>query len=145
MSRREATVEISKTPDEVFAYVIDPMHTPQWMHAVLASSSLSSDPMEVGATFHHRWHLIDRLLETTYEVLECDPNRRFTYQSIVSSVRRLVCLCLEPTAGGARLTCCIEQDLMSPLFQQDAVLATYTAQRCLESDLLSLKRVLERH
>ena len=144
MSRREATVEISKTPDEVFAYVIDPMHTPQWMHAVLASSSLSSDPMEVGATFHHRWHLIDRLLETTYEVLECDPNRRFTYQSIVSSVRRLVCLCLEPTAEGTRFICCIEQDL-SPLFQQDAALAMHSLQQHLESDLLSLKEVLEGH
>jgi uncharacterized protein YndB with AHSA1/START domain len=84
MSRLEATVEISKTPHQVFAYVIDPMHTPQWMHAVLAVSSLSSDPVEVGSTFHHCWQLLDHLLETTYEVLECEPGRTFTYQSIVS-------------------------------------------------------------
>jgi hypothetical protein len=99
--------------------------------------------MEVGTTFHHRWHLVDHLLETTYEVLECDPGRTFTYQSIVSSVRRLVCLRQEPTAEGTRLTCCIEQDL-SLLFQQGAPQAEHTAQQHLQSDLLCLKEVLER-
>src|SRR5438874_337841 len=143
MSRLEASVEISRAADQVFAYVIDPMHTPQWMHAVLAGSSLSSDPIEVGTTFHHRWQLLNRLLDTTYEVLECEPGRTFTYQSIVSSVRRLVCLRLEPTAEGTRLTCCIEQDL-SPLFQQDAPRAVHTAQQHLQSDLLCLKEALER-
>ena len=108
------------------------------MHAVLAVSSLSSDSVEVGTTFHHCWQLLDRLLDTTYEVLECEPGRTFTYQSIVSSVRRLVCLRLEPTVEGTRFTCCIEQDL-SPLFQQDAPRAGHTAQQHLQSDLLCLK------
>ena len=91
--------------------------------------------MEVGSTFHHCWKLVDRLLETTYEVLECEPGRTFTYQSIVSSVRRLVCLRLESTARGIRIDCYVEQDL-SPLFQKDAPWAVHTAQQHLKSDLL---------
>ena len=143
MSRLEASVEISRAAGEVFAYVIDPVHTPEWMHAVLAVSNLSSDSVEVGTTFHHRWQLLGRLLDTTYEVLECDPGRTFTYQSIISSVRRLVCLRLEATARGIRIDCYVEQDL-SPLFQKDAPWAVHTAQQHLESDLLCLKEGLER-
>jgi uncharacterized protein YndB with AHSA1/START domain len=142
MSRLEASVQISKAVGEVFAYVIDPTHTPDWMHAVLAVTMQSEKPVEVGTTFQHRWQLLDRLLDTTYEVLECEPSRSFTYQSIVSLVPRLVCLRLERTAGGTRLTCCIEQDL-SPLIEQDAALVGPTVQQHLESDLLCLKKVLE--
>jgi uncharacterized protein YndB with AHSA1/START domain len=142
MSKLEASIQISKAVGEVFAYVIDPAHTPDWMHTVLAVTRQSEEPVAVGTTFQHRWQLLDRLLDTTYEVLECEPGRRFTYQSIVSLVPRLVCLRLEQTAGGTRLICCIEQDL-SPLFEQHAALVALTVQQHLQSDLLCLKKVAE--
>jgi uncharacterized protein YndB with AHSA1/START domain len=144
MSRLEASVQISKAAGEVFAYIIDPARTCEWMHEVLAVTRPDAKPVEVGTTFQHRWQLLDRLLDTTYEVLECEPARTFTYQSIVSLIRRLVCLRMEQTAGGTCLTCCIEQDL-SPLFEQDAALVALTIQQHLESDLLCLKKVVESH
>jgi uncharacterized protein YndB with AHSA1/START domain len=144
MSKLEASIQISKAVGEVFAYVIDPAHTPDWMHTVLAVTRQSEEPVAVGTTFQHRWQLLDRLLDTTYEVLECEPGRTFTYQSIVSLVPRLVYLRLERMAGGTRLTCCVDQD-PSAILEQDAALVALTVQQHLQSDLLCLKKAVESH
>jgi uncharacterized protein YndB with AHSA1/START domain len=142
LSRLEARVEISKGIDEVFDYLVAPAHTLEWMQDVLAVTSPSVGVVEAGATFHHRWQLLDHVLETTYEVLVCEVGRTFIYQSTISSVRRLVSFQLEATAGGTRLTCCIEQDLHA-FFLQEAALAELAAQRLVEASLQTLKEVVE--
>jgi uncharacterized protein YndB with AHSA1/START domain len=142
LNRLEARVEISKGVDEVFDYLIAPAHMLEWMQGVLAVTAPSTGSLGVGSTFHLRWQLPGRVLETTYEVLVCEAGRAFTYQSTISSVRRLVSFRLEAIASGTRLTCSIEQELHS-FFQHEVAMAAQATQRLLEAELQSLKKAVE--
>ncbi len=73
MTRIEASIEIGKAPGEVFAFVAKPSQMAVWMSSVLLTSCTGAKAMGVGSSFHQHCKLLGRVLETTYEVLEYDP------------------------------------------------------------------------
>ncbi len=142
MVRLDSGIEIHKAAQEVFAYVTDPAQMPMWMSSVVATTCIAPAAIGVGTTFRHRWKLLGRVLETTYEVLEWDFGHVFVYQSIAGSVCSLVHSSFAPTSTGTQLTWRVDHDLLAS-FQQDTPLAVRAAQQLLEVDLLTLKAVLE--
>jgi uncharacterized protein YndB with AHSA1/START domain len=50
MAEIVASVEISRRPHEVFSYVADPSHQPEWIQSVVSARQQGDGPLAVGST-----------------------------------------------------------------------------------------------
>jgi carbon monoxide dehydrogenase subunit G len=131
--RAELTIEIARTPEEVFAYLTDVANVTEWQSGV-RSSELKGDRIEETRSF------LGREVHTTLEILESDPPRVFTLKAVNGPVRFTVTHTLEPTGTGTRLAVVAEGDV--PGFASGIV--AQQAKRQFSKDFKRLKEILER-
>jgi carbon monoxide dehydrogenase subunit G len=130
--RAELTIEIARTPEDVFAYLTDVSNLPAWQAGV-KSAKLRDGRIEESRT------LLGRQLHTTLQVLEREEPRLFTLRALDSPVPFTVRHELEAAGGGTRLTVTAEGDV--PGFA--AGLLSRRAERQFRQDFERLKRILE--
>jgi carbon monoxide dehydrogenase subunit G len=130
--RAELTIEIARTPEDVFAYLTDVSNLPAWQSGVRSAT-------EREGRIEESRSLLGRELHTTLEIVEQEPPRLFTLRALDSPIPFSVRHELEPAAGGTRLTVTAEGDV--PGFA--AGLMARRAERQLRKDFERLKRILE--
>jgi carbon monoxide dehydrogenase subunit G len=130
--RAELTIEIARTPDDVFAYLTDVANLPEWQSGV-RSVELNGERIEETRSF------LGRELRTSLEIVESEPPRVFTLKALDGPVRFTVTHELEPTESGTRLTIVAEGDL--PGFASGIV--AQQAKRQFSKDFTRLKEILE--
>ena len=131
--RAELTIEIARTPEEVFSYLTDVSNLPAWQAGV-KSARLREGRIEESRS------LLGRELRTTLEIVEHEEPRVFTLRALDSPVPFTVRHELEPEGGGAtRLTVTAEGDV--PGFA--AGLLARRAEKQFRKDFERLKQILE--
>jgi carbon monoxide dehydrogenase subunit G len=130
--RVELTIEIARTPEDVFAYLTDLTNLPEWQGDV-KSASLRDGRIEETRS------LLGREIHTTLEVVEQEAPRVFTLRAIDSPVPVTVRHELEPTDDGTRLTVTVEGKV--PGFA--AGLLTRHVEKQFRKDFERLKQILE--
>jgi carbon monoxide dehydrogenase subunit G len=130
--RAELTIEIARTPAEVFSYLTDVSNVPTWQAGV-KSANLRDGRIEESRT------LFGRELHTTLEILEQEEPSLFTLRAVGGPVPFTVRHELEPADGGTRLTVTADGDV--PGFA--AGLLARGAERQFRKDFERLKRILE--
>ena len=101
--RAELTVEIAKTPEEVFDYLTDVANLPAWQSGVHSA-------VREGDRIRESRHLLGRELSTTLAIDEEERPRVFVIRAVDSPVPFSVRHTLEPNGGGTRLTVVGEGD-----------------------------------
>jgi carbon monoxide dehydrogenase subunit G len=134
--RAELTVEIARTPEDVFDYLVDVSNLPSWQSGV-RSARREDDRI------HESRHLLGRELSTTLAIDEEDRPRVFTIRALDSPVPFSVRHELEPNgSGGTRLTVVGEGDAgLLPGFA--AGMMAHRAEKQFRKDFERLKRLLE--
>ncbi len=130
--RAELTIEIGRTPDEVFAYLADVSNLPAWQSGVKSATRR-------GGLIEESRSLLGRELHTTLEILEEEPPRVFALRALDSPFPFTVRHELESADGGTRLTVAAEGEV--PGFA--AGLVARSAERQFRKDFERLKRILE--
>ena len=130
--RAELTIEIARTPEEVFSYLTDVSNVPAWQSGV-KSSTLRDGHIEESRS------LFGKEIRTTFEIVERDEPRLFTLRAVGGPVPFSVRHELEPADGGTRLTVTAEGDV--PGFA--AGFLAKGAERQFRKDFERLKRILE--
>lgn len=128
----ELTIEIARTPGDVFSYLTDVSNLPAWQTGV-KSATLRDGRIEESRS------LLGRELNTTLEVVEQEESRLFTLRALDGPVRFTVRHELEPAGGGTRLTVTADGDV--PGFA--AGLLARGAERQFRKDFEHLKQILE--
>jgi carbon monoxide dehydrogenase subunit G len=130
------TVEIARTPEEVFDYLVDVSNLPAWQSGVHAAR-------REGDRIHESRHLLGRELSTTLAIDEEERPRVFAIRALDSPVPFSVRHELEPDgSGGTRLTVVGEGDAgMLPGFA--AGIMARRAEKQFRKDFERLKRLLE--
>jgi carbon monoxide dehydrogenase subunit G len=130
--RAELTIEIARTPEEVFAYLTDVSHVPEWQAGVKSAERRDGRIEESRSLF-------GRELHTTLEIVEQEAPRVFTLRALDSPVPFTVRHELEPDGAGTRLTVTAEGDV--PGFA--AGLLARRAEKQFRKDFDRLKQILE--
>lgn len=130
--RAELTIEIARTPEEVFAYLTEVSNLPLWQAGV-KSATLRNGLVEESRS------LLGRQLKTSLEIVEQDEPRVFTLRALDSPVPFTVRHELEPANGGTRLTVTAEGNV--PGFA--AGLLARRAEKQFRTDFERLKQILE--
>jgi carbon monoxide dehydrogenase subunit G len=130
--RAELTIEIARTPEDVFAYLTDVSNLPAWQAGVKSATVRDGRIEETRS-------LLGRELHTTLEIFERDEPRLFTLRALNGPVPFTVRHELEPAGGGTRLTVTAEGDV--PGFA--AGLVARRAEKQFRQDFERLKQILE--
>jgi carbon monoxide dehydrogenase subunit G len=140
--RAELTIEISRTPEDVFAYLTDVSNLPAWQSGVHSAQIEDAGDPRVGARIRESRHMLGRELDTTLEITEYDEPRLFSLRALDSPVPFIVRHELEPSGGGTRLTVTGVGDAgMLPGFA--AGIMARRAEKQFRKDFERLKRLLE--
>ena len=139
-----ASVEISRTPADVFTYVTDPSHLPEWQESVVRVAE-HQGPVAAGTRVAVTRKAGPREMTMTSEIAELDPPRSWAIRGVDGPVRGNVKGRVEPVDGGARSRVTIELDLhghgigklLVPLFVKRQ------AERELPANMQTLKERLE--
>jgi uncharacterized protein YndB with AHSA1/START domain len=138
----EREIVIARPPAEVFAYLADLRHLPEWQGSVEEVRPAGDAPLRQGARFAEVRRVAGRRVESTLEVETHDPGRELTVRVVSGPVRGSIRHLFEETGDGTRLRIVGTlaggglRGLAGPLLER-------AARREAEADLRRLKQLLE--
>ena len=95
------TIDIARSPADVFAYGTDPSTFGEWQSDVVDARMISGTPSEVTSRFSttRRIGPADRTM--TQEVIEADVPRRWVVRGVDGPIRPNMTVTIDPLDGGA--------------------------------------------
>lgn len=116
------SIEISRRPEDVYAYLADPSHVPEWQES--AVSARGDAPLTMGSRVVVTRKVGGTEREMTNEVTEVTPPRSWSLRGVDGPIRGNVTGTIEPLEGGERSRVTIALDfeghgigkLLLPLF-----------------------------
>jgi uncharacterized membrane protein len=142
MVKVETSVVINRPIGEVFEFVVNPESGPQWESWLLEARKTSRGPMGVGATWQEVRQFLGRRIESTNEVTEYEPNKRFWFKSASGPFPVEGGYTFEPIEGGTRVTVTGQGDTGGFFKLADPIVARMV-KRQIEADSANLKEFLE--
>jgi uncharacterized membrane protein len=95
----EQSVFVNLPAEEIFAYLSNLENLADWSGVVISARKISSGDMLVGTTVRCTIRILGRWFDSTYEIVECVPDRYLSFKSITSVAPSLICYQLEPLEG----------------------------------------------
>jgi uncharacterized protein YndB with AHSA1/START domain len=111
MTLISASIEIARSPEDVFAYVTDPSHLPEWQGGAVRVERLDGGPVAVGTRAVMTRRIRGREVDMTVEIAELDPPRSWVFRSLDGPVRGENRGMIEPLDEGRRSRVSYELDL----------------------------------
>ncbi|MFF1546121.1 SRPBCC family protein [Streptomyces sp. NPDC058291] len=87
MSDFHESIDVDATPDDVWAYVTDPSHLPEWQASAVSAEQLGPEPAGVGSQVRVTRHIGSRDMPMTMEYTHYDPPHSWTLQGVDGPVR----------------------------------------------------------
>jgi uncharacterized membrane protein len=122
-----ASIEIERTPEDVFAYLDDLTRHGEWQSAIEQVQLETEPPTRVGTTARERRKVPGGSREFRYQITEHDPPRRSSFRGIDGPVRPVGTVTVSPGDGGrSRVTLELDFEghglgkLLVPLARRDA-------------------------
>jgi uncharacterized protein YndB with AHSA1/START domain len=104
------SIEIARRPEDVFSYLIDPSHMPQWQESVVSVRRLDEGAPAVGSRIVVTRRVGSRARELTMELSELNAPTSWTGRGVDGPVRAIARSRIEPVGNGERSRVTIELD-----------------------------------
>jgi uncharacterized membrane protein len=138
-------VFIHRPAEDIFTYMTDGEHLVDWSSVVLAVRVAPSGPIQGGSRLRVTTQFLGRWMETSYEVIECQPHSHLTFKGTTGIVPCVFSYQFDATEGGTIVWLEVSMSLHlqgGMLGLPEAVVETIV-KRQIKHDLLTLKGVLE--
>lgn len=99
----EDSIQIDRPVEDVFSYMADPQHMPEWTAVVVEVRTDASAPLSAGDNFTVAQKFLGTKWESLCEILSSEENR-FSYRSVGGPVPFTFTFTCEPSSAGTRLT-----------------------------------------
>jgi len=142
MAHYNASLDTSRPPDEMFAYLSDFSSTQEWDPGVIEAERLGDAPVREGTEFRLLASFLGRKTPLTYRIVEYDPPSAVTVRAESSTVVSLDRITFEPSERGTRITYDADLALKGPLKLADPLLGA-AFNRVGARALAGLRRTLE--
>jgi hypothetical protein len=134
---------IDRPAPEVFAFVSDVSNNPRWQKGQVSCRWTSPPPVGIGSTYEQEARFLGRRVLSTFAVVEYEPGRSVTIQTVESSFPIRVRRAVEPI--DERRSRVVAEITGEPggFFHLIAPLVRRLAQRSVDADYDRLKVLLE--
>ncbi|GAA3817127.1 SRPBCC family protein [Streptomyces phyllanthi] len=107
------SVDISRRPEDVFSYVTDPSHLPEWQESAVSVRPVGDALLGVGSRVVVTRRIGRREIPMTTEVTELDPPRSWRLDGVDGPIRGHVKGTIEPLGDGERSRLTLSLDFES--------------------------------
>lgn len=143
MSMIRKSVEINRSPQDVFDYVTEPANDANWQGPVESSRWTSDGPPGVGSTQEQVIRFLGRKIEATSEVTIWDPPNAMGFKSTGGPMQFQGSFGFQSTGqGGTELTANFEVEV-GGFFKMAEGLVGKQLEKQMETDFDGLKLLLE--
>jgi uncharacterized membrane protein len=97
------SVEIARSPEDVFAYIADVPRHPEWQEGLVAVTVETEGPIRAGTRVVHRRKLGPQTVATTSEITLFDPPHVVSFRGIDGPIRAQGSQRVEPAGDGSRV------------------------------------------
>jgi uncharacterized protein YndB with AHSA1/START domain len=104
------SVEISRSPEDVFSYLTDVSRLNEWQESLVSARVEGGGPPAVGSRVTQTRRLGKRERTMTLEVTDHNPPRSWAFRGIDGPIRAIGKGSIEPLENGARSRVTIELD-----------------------------------
>jgi hypothetical protein len=140
----EQSVFINLPVEDIFAYMSNLEYLVDWSGVVISARKISSEEMLVGTTVQCTIRILGRWFDTTYEIVECIPNRYLTFKSTISIAPSLITYQFEPIVGlGTNVIVKENIDFTGGFIGFSEAVIKGVIRRQVAHDLQTLKDILE--
>jgi uncharacterized membrane protein len=142
MARIATSVEITRSQEDVFAYIADFSRHPEWQEGLVSVTVETEGPTRVGTRVVHRRKLGPQTVATTSEITAYDPPQVVSFRGIDGPIRATGSQRVELAGEGSRVLFEMELTghglgkLMLPMARRQAA-------RQVAASHEKLKRILE--
>ncbi|MFE6286877.1 SRPBCC family protein [Streptomyces sp. NPDC057877] len=105
-------IDVDRSPEDVYAYAVDPDHLPDWQLSALAAERLDEGPLHTGSRVRVTRRVGSREVPMTMELTEHEPPYSWRVQGIDGPVRAFFHGEIEPLEGGRRSRVTLELDFV---------------------------------
>jgi uncharacterized membrane protein len=142
MAHIATSVEIARSPEDVFAYIADMPRHPEWQDGLVSVTVETEGPTRVGSRVVHQRKLGPRTVATTSEITGYEPPRVVSFRGIDGPIRAAGSQRVDPVGDGSRVS--FEMDLEGHGFGKLLLpMARKQAERQVLASHEKLKRILE--
>jgi hypothetical protein len=127
---------------QVFDFISSPENDFQWQYGTLASARISEGVGTIGTLFRSIGHLMGRRVESTFEVTEYEPNKKYAFKSLSGPLQSQTSYAFEITEGSTKITVSTQANLVNPLQMAEGILEKQMRKQ-LKENLAMLKDLLE--
>jgi hypothetical protein len=122
------SIEVGRSPADVFAYVGDLSTHGEWQGQIVDVHVDTDGPTRVGSRATETRRVPGGPRKLTYEITEWDPPRKASFRGVNGPIRAVGTLSVEPVGDGARSRITLRLDfegrglgkLLLPLVRRDA-------------------------
>src|SRR5262245_12923463 len=145
MGTFRVTIDVERSPNDVFVFVAEPRNMPRWYEAVEVVTELAPGTPTRAARYQITRSLPGGRVDNVVEVNASKPTGTVSFESREGPTPFRYRYTIEPNGEASRLT--LDADISSeglpgPLAKLDAV-ATRAFKRGMQDNLAELKRLLE--
>ena len=110
MAAITSSVEIDRSPEDVFAYLDDRARHGEWQDQIVSVKVEDDGPTKVGSRATEVRRMGKREMTMTYEITEHDPPRMFAFRGLDGPVRPVGRGTVEPLDDGRHARVTLELD-----------------------------------
>ncbi len=127
---------------QVFNFMSAPENDFQWQCEILTSARLSEGVSTIGTLFRSISHLMGQRIESTFEVTEYEPNRKYGFKSLSGPLQSQTSYTFEIAAGSTKITVSTQANVVN-FFQVGEGILEKKMKKQLKENLVMLKIILE--
>lgn len=142
MAKIEASIQIDRAVEDVYAYATTVDTLPQWLGRVQEIEQLTDGPLGVGSRIRAVGKMLGRRLITLVEVTALEPGARFAFTGVTGPFTAHNNYTFESVAGGTKVTDSAESEMSGPVRLIDPLVGRMM-HRQFEANLAALKDRLE--
>jgi len=149
--RFETSIVIDRPSEDVFRFVADSRNNALWNSAVVDVTRISDERERVGSKYLMRRNLTKGPAKNIYEIIEYDPNSKFSIKTISGPTPFVYRYSFEPKDRGTKLELSAEAEtrgLIEELGSASRLLPDWIlarlVKRGVDANLRTLKDLLER-
>ena len=127
---------------QVFDFMSAPENDFQWQYGTLAAARVSEGASAIGTFFRSIGHLMGRRVESTFEVTEYEPNKKYGFKSLSGPFHSQTSYTFEIANGSTKINISTQANVFN-FFQVDEGILEKKMKKQLKEDLAMLKDLLE--
>jgi uncharacterized protein YndB with AHSA1/START domain len=127
---------------QVFDFITTPENDFQWQYGTLVSTQMSEGATRVGTFFRSTGHLMGHRIQSTFEVTEYEPNKKYGFKSLSGPLQSHTSYTFEIARGCTKIDVSTQAIAVNSLQLNEGILEKKMRKQ-LKEDLALLKEILE--